>query len=159
VTIDGFGLMIRLIGLFDTYSAWLQFKIHRYTHNSIQSHVFTSRCSVAAFNGWRFPSSGFPNYHCFSASIFSQQLLTTTEPQQISNSATDESTQLHTSLTVLFTTFWHGRHRKHSPLLLYPIVAVKTHFLRNRYLVTVVAYLIILWSLPSNCLHATLQLI
>jgi hypothetical protein len=31
------------------------------THTSVHSNVFTSRCSVAAFNGGRSPSSGFLN--------------------------------------------------------------------------------------------------
>jgi hypothetical protein len=30
-------------------------------HASVHSHVFTSRCLVAAFNGERSPSSGFTN--------------------------------------------------------------------------------------------------
>jgi hypothetical protein len=31
-------------------------------HTSLYSHVFNSRCLVAASNGGRSPSSGFPNY-------------------------------------------------------------------------------------------------
>jgi hypothetical protein len=48
------------------YSAWLQFTIHyyTYTHTSVHSHDFTSRCSVAASKVGRSPSSGFPNYPC-----------------------------------------------------------------------------------------------
>jgi hypothetical protein len=42
------------------YSSWLYFTIHYYTHTSVHIHVFTSRCSVAASNGGRSPSSGFP---------------------------------------------------------------------------------------------------
>jgi hypothetical protein len=41
-----------------------------YTH-SVHSHVFTSRCSVAASNGGRTPSSRFPNYPHTSAISFS----------------------------------------------------------------------------------------
>jgi hypothetical protein len=56
VTRDGF------IGLFDTARDYtLQFTI-THTHTLVSSHVFISRCSVAASNGWRSPSSGFPNY-------------------------------------------------------------------------------------------------
>jgi hypothetical protein len=43
-------------------SAWLHFTIHCYTHTSVHSHVFTSRCLVAASNSGHSPSSGFPNY-------------------------------------------------------------------------------------------------
>jgi hypothetical protein len=35
--------------------------VHYCIHAVAYSHVFTSRCSVAASNGGRFPSSGFPN--------------------------------------------------------------------------------------------------
>jgi hypothetical protein len=61
VTIDEFWIDDRIYWTL-WYSAWLHFTIHRYTHNSIHSYVFISRCSVAAFNGRRSPSSGFPNY-------------------------------------------------------------------------------------------------
>jgi hypothetical protein len=44
------------------YSAWLHFTIHCYTNTRVHSHVSTSRCSVAASNSGRSPSSGFPNY-------------------------------------------------------------------------------------------------
>jgi hypothetical protein len=53
--------MTRFIGLFDT-TRWLHFTVHHYAHTSVQSHIFTSRRSVAASNGGRSPSSGFPNY-------------------------------------------------------------------------------------------------
>jgi hypothetical protein len=36
--------------------------LHIRTHNSVHGHVFTSRCWVAAFNGGRSLSSGFPKY-------------------------------------------------------------------------------------------------
>jgi hypothetical protein len=54
--------MIEFIGLFDYI---LQFTIthtHLHIHISVQSHVFTSRCSVVSSNGGSSPSSGFPNY-------------------------------------------------------------------------------------------------
>jgi hypothetical protein len=36
--------------------------LHIHAYLSVDSQVFTSRCSVAASNGWRSPSPGFPNY-------------------------------------------------------------------------------------------------
>jgi hypothetical protein len=58
----GFGLMIRFIGLVDTERDYaLQFTII-HTQTSAHSHVFTSRCSVAASNSGRSASSEFPNY-------------------------------------------------------------------------------------------------
>jgi hypothetical protein len=53
----GFGLMIGFIGLFlnTAHDYTLQF-------TDVHSHIFTSRCSVAAFNGGHSPSYGFPNY-------------------------------------------------------------------------------------------------
>jgi hypothetical protein len=44
--------------------AWLHFTIHYYTHthSCVHSHVFTSRCSVAAFNNGRSHFSMFPDY-------------------------------------------------------------------------------------------------
>jgi hypothetical protein len=61
VTTDGFWID-DLIYWFLSYSAWLQFTTHYYTHISVHSHVFNSRYSVAASNDGRSPSSGFPNY-------------------------------------------------------------------------------------------------
>jgi hypothetical protein len=58
----GFELMIGFTGLFDTARDYtLQFTII-YTHTSVHSHVFTSRCSVAASKGGHSPSSRFSNY-------------------------------------------------------------------------------------------------
>jgi hypothetical protein len=51
--------MIGFIDLFETARDYtLQYTV---TH-TVHSHVFTSRCSAAASNGGRSPSSGFPNY-------------------------------------------------------------------------------------------------
>jgi hypothetical protein len=81
--------MIGFIGLFDTSrDCTLQFTI-THTHTSVYSHVFTSRCSVAASNGGLFPSSGFPKLFSASATSFSQQQFTTAEPQQFSYSLTN----------------------------------------------------------------------
>jgi hypothetical protein len=43
------------------HSTWLYFTVHYYIHTCVQRHVFTSRYSVAASNGGRPLSSGFPN--------------------------------------------------------------------------------------------------
>jgi hypothetical protein len=56
VIIDGFWIVDHIYWTL-WYSAWLHFIIHYYTH----SHVFTSRCSVAASNDGRSLSSGFQN--------------------------------------------------------------------------------------------------
>jgi hypothetical protein len=61
---------------------------------SVHSHVFTLCCLVAASNGGRSSSSGFPNYPLASASGFSQQHLTMTQPQQFCNGLTRQPTQL-----------------------------------------------------------------
>jgi hypothetical protein len=65
VTIDGFWIGDRIYWTL-WYSAWLHFTIHNYTY----SHVFTSCLSVAASNGGRSPSSGFPNCPRASATSF-----------------------------------------------------------------------------------------
>jgi hypothetical protein len=58
-------LRIGFIGFFDTARGYtLHFTIthtHTHTHTNVHSHVFTSRCSVAAYKGGRFPSTGLPN--------------------------------------------------------------------------------------------------
>jgi hypothetical protein len=43
------------------YNSWLHFINHYHKQTSIHSHVFSSRCSVAACNGTRSPSSASPN--------------------------------------------------------------------------------------------------
>jgi hypothetical protein len=52
-----FGLLIGFIGWTLWYSAWLHFTFRYYTHTSVHSHLFTSRCFVPASNGGRSPSS------------------------------------------------------------------------------------------------------
>jgi hypothetical protein len=55
----GFRLVIGFIELFDTARDYtLQFTV---THISVHSQSLYCRCLVAAFNGGRSPSSGFPN--------------------------------------------------------------------------------------------------
>jgi hypothetical protein len=83
--------MIRFIQLFDeTCDCTLESTItHAHTHYCVHSHVFTSRCSVAASNGRRSPSFGFPNYPRASATashINSSQRLNISSP--LSNSLT-----------------------------------------------------------------------
>jgi hypothetical protein len=68
-----FGLLIEFIELVQSTTTLM---IYYYTHTIVHSHVFSSRCSVAASNGGRSPAS---------ATSFSQQQLTTTEPQQFSD--------------------------------------------------------------------------
>jgi hypothetical protein len=81
------------------YSSLLHTRVHR--------HVFTSRCSVAASHGGCCPYSGFPNCPRASATSLQQQL-TTTEPQQSSNSLTHS----------LHSTEWHpGWRPSHTNLL------------------------------------------
>jgi hypothetical protein len=82
-------LLIGFIAHFDTARDYtLQFTI-RHTHISVHSNVFTSLCLVTASNGRRSPSSGFLSYPCASASSFSQQQLTRTEPLQSSKLLTN----------------------------------------------------------------------
>jgi hypothetical protein len=85
-------------------SAWLHFKIHYYTHFGVHSHVFTSRCSVAASNVGRPTSSGFPNYPrpqlTASHSNSSQRLnLRSSLTQWMTNSVTHQPTN-STQLTL-----------------------------------------------------------
>jgi hypothetical protein len=76
-----------------------------YTHTSVHSQVFTSRYSVAASNGGRSPFLWIPEMYPVSATSFSQQQLTTTEPQQLShwltNSFTHQPTQLNSVKLIL----------------------------------------------------------
>jgi hypothetical protein len=57
----GFVLMIGFIELFDTARDYTLL-LHTHTITRVYSHVFTRPCSVAASNGGRSLSSGFPNY-------------------------------------------------------------------------------------------------
>jgi hypothetical protein len=123
-------------------STWLHFTIHCHMHTCVHSYVFTSRCSVAASNGGRSPSSGFLKYpglgyHLLTATAHNDW---TSAVLWLMQSTELNSTQLISHwLTVLLVTSWHGLHRKHRfsisvplfcscllgfPLLLYPIVAM-----------------------------------
>jgi hypothetical protein len=59
----GFGLMTGLTGLFNIARDYnLQFTVtHTRAHTLVSTHIFTSRCFVAASNDGRSPSSVFPN--------------------------------------------------------------------------------------------------
>jgi hypothetical protein len=77
VTLEGVGFVIIFIALF-----CLQLMASLYislSHRDISlRHVFTSRCSVAASNGGRSPSSGFPNCPRVSTTATFTWLSTTT---------------------------------------------------------------------------------
>jgi hypothetical protein len=85
VTIDGFSTDRIYWTLW--YSAWLHVTVHQTTHTGVHSHVFTSRCLVAAY-----PFLWIPELSPATATSFSQQQLTMTVPQRFSNSLTN---QLH----------------------------------------------------------------
>jgi hypothetical protein len=90
-----------------TNSHTLQFT-RAHTYVSSACCVFTSRGLVTASNGGLSPYSGFPYYPRASATSFSQQPLTTAEPQQSSDF----------SQLVPLITSRHGPRRKHRlPLL------------------------------------------
>jgi hypothetical protein len=103
--------------------SWIDDRIYWtlwYTHTSVHSHVFISRCSVAASNGGRSPSSGFPNCprpqlpasHSSSSQRLNSAVLWLTQ------SLTNQLTQLnstdwtHSSITILLITPRHEPHRK-----------------------------------------------
>jgi hypothetical protein len=54
--------MLEFVGLFDTSRDYTLQVTITHAHTSAHIHVFTSRCSIAASKGGRFPSSGFLNY-------------------------------------------------------------------------------------------------
>jgi hypothetical protein len=98
------------------YSTWLHFTIHYYTHTSVHSHVFNSRCLVAASNGGSSSSSAFPKHprpqlpasHSNSSERLNLSRLLNTFTHQV----------LFTSITPLFSTprlitSRNGQHRKH----------------------------------------------
>jgi hypothetical protein len=73
-------------------------------HTSVHSHKFTSRCSVAASNCGRFPSSGFSNLPRRQLRLIS------------TISVTHHPIPLNwLTRTVLHITSRHGQHRKHLP--------------------------------------------
>jgi hypothetical protein len=55
-------------------------RTHKHTHTSVYSHVFTNRCLVVSSNGM-FPFLWIPELSPATATSFSQQQLTMTEPQ------------------------------------------------------------------------------
>jgi hypothetical protein len=66
------------------YIAWLRFRVYCYTHTVVFKARTRSRYLVSAANDRLSPYS-FPNYSRVSITSFSQQPLTTTEPQQHSD--------------------------------------------------------------------------
>jgi hypothetical protein len=106
----GSGLIIGFISPFDTPRDF-----NLYTHNSVHSHVFTSRCSVAASNSGHSPSSVFSDSPRLqlppSNGNSSQRLNSVTHQQTELNRPELNSTQL--SLTVLLIIPQHGSHKKY----------------------------------------------
>jgi hypothetical protein len=111
VTIDG----VRTVN--GIYWILIQFVTTLYkslSHNA-HSHVFTSRCSVAAFNDRRSPYSGFPNYPRASATVSNSN---NSQGHNCSSPLTNYSltNQLHftepISLLVLLTASRRGSYRK-----------------------------------------------
>jgi hypothetical protein len=112
-----------------------------HTHNNVHSHVFTSRCSVAAINGGRYPSSGFPNYPQPQLPAFdsnSSQQLSLSSP--LTHSLTDQPTLhftslnrlIHSSQFVTLITSEHGSHRNTVPHCCTSIVAMgKRSFVKS----------------------------
>jgi hypothetical protein len=132
--------MIGFIELFDTASDYTSQFIITHTYSSVHSHVFTSRCLVAASNSGRSPFSGFPIIPA-SATSFSHQQLTRTEPQHFSNSPTDWLTESFTnqliSIDWLLITSRQGSRRKHCfPVVVCNCVPWKHACLRSHYSVT-----------------------
>jgi hypothetical protein len=79
-------------------SAWLHFTFYYCTHtHSVHSHVFTSRCSVAASNGGRSPYSGLPN--CPRPQLPASRSNSSQRPNLSSppNSLTHKTTTRHSS--------------------------------------------------------------
>jgi hypothetical protein len=136
-----------------------------HTHTIVPSHVFTSRCSVAASNGRHSPSSGFPNYPLpqlsASHSNGSQWLnLSSSLTNSLTNSVTHQPTnsiQLSWfSLTILLITSQRRPHRKHRSIIAEQLVPWKHACLWSRYIVTTVVQLLLSHSCLATGLHATI---
>jgi hypothetical protein len=137
VTIHGFWIDDGFIAHFDTARDYnLQFII---LHTSVYSHMCTSRCSVAAFNGERSPSSGFPNYLRPqlppSHSNSSKRLNISSSPtnsltEWLTQSLTNQRTQFNstfTNSTAPLITSRHGPHRKHRSITAVQLLRSWTH--------------------------------
>jgi hypothetical protein len=96
VTIEGFRIDDRIFGLFDRARA-LQFTIHYYKHiqTSVNSHVFNSRCSVAASNPGRSPSSGLKNYQRHQLPVSHGNSSQRLNCSSLTNSVTHQLTNLN----------------------------------------------------------------
>jgi hypothetical protein len=118
---------------------------HAHAHTIVHSHVFASRCSVAASNGRCSSSSGFSNYPQLQLPVShgdSSQWLSPSSPHNnwLTHSLTNwlNSTQLNW-LTVLLITSQHGPHRKcRSSVAVYGLLPSN-----------VIVWLFVSWSLLS----------
>jgi hypothetical protein len=72
-----------LLQLVPTSNDYALTVLHTWSSQSVT--VITNRCLVAASNGGRSPSPGFPNFPRTSSTSFWQQQFTRTETQQSSN--------------------------------------------------------------------------
>jgi hypothetical protein len=161
--LTGFRLMTWFIGLFDTALDYTLQSCY-YTLTVLSSEVFTSRCSVSAFDGWRSPFSGFPNCPGASATSFSQPLnLSVSLTHWLTNSVTHQPANSIDSITFLLTTSRHRAHRKHRSItaaqlswkharlrIRYLATAVIQLFFRGRCLVTGLSATIVMFS-PKTC--------
>jgi hypothetical protein len=103
--------MIGFVGLFDTARDYTLQLTVLHTHIRVHSYVVISRCSVAAFNSGRSPSSAFPNYprrQLPASHSNSSQRLNLTSLTQVTNQVNSTD-----SLTAVLMTSRHGPHNKH----------------------------------------------
>jgi hypothetical protein len=101
----------------------------------------------SGFQRWIFPFLWVPEWSLASATSFSQQQLTMTGPQQLSNSSL--TLQL-TDWLVLLITSWHGPCRKQRSSVAEQLLPRKHASLRSHYIVTALVELLISRLVPSN---------
>jgi hypothetical protein len=134
-------------------------------HISVHSHVFNSRCSVAASKGRRFLSSGFPNCprpqlpapHSNSSQRLNSSRYTT-------NSLTHQLNHWFSPLTncnlkdVLLITSWYRQHIKQRSSFAVKLLPWKHASLQSRYLAMSVLQLNISLSFSTDAsVHHTID--